>query len=415
MRATLVSAALALSTLTVPAVAFAQTAPAEPPLADQPVTTGSGTGESGAPPGQPGGIREQPAAAAQHTPGETTAGAKVDLLSRLDPELFGYVKLGYFFVTSPSNDALVGSNSGFRLVNARIGVSLHPAKDLEAVISIDGAAPMRRDLDPLEGSRVVALRDGYLDYRVSPYLRIRGGQFKAPFNAEVLLPDDALPFISRSIVSEGVLPPEGFARSGLSLDRQIGLQISSDRLGGDVGVQYAVALVNGNGANVLNNDNNSVTPVARLSAGYRDLVTVGANGFYNSATYGERPVRIDETRLGYGGDVTVNVAGVNAFAMVLFQSLHHLDVGIPDEQAMGIVAQAKYVYEPVGIEAGVRFDRLEPSDVQTNDMLTEIIGMVGYRVKGFPARILAQYTHRIEEPGASIDNDSVDALAQITF
>ena len=41
--------------------------------------------------------------------------------------------------------------------------------------------------------------------------------------------------------------------------------------------------------------------------------------------------------------------------------------------------------------------------------------MVGYRLKDFPARILVQYTLRAEEAAAQVNNDSVDALAQVTF
>lgn len=363
----------------------------------------------------PGGIHEHPPSATQTPPVQAPPQRPVGILERLRPNLFGYVKLGYFHVLNTSEDQLIGSNSGFRLINARVGLSLEPVDRLKAVISLEAAAPTRRELDPLEGTRVVSLKDGYIELAASPLFHVRGGQFKAPFNGEVLLPDEALPFITRSIVSDGLLPPEGPRVNGLSLDRQVGIQLSSDRIGGDLGAQYAVALVNGNGPNVLNNDNNAVAPVARVAILYKDLLSLAVNGYFNPATVGERPARIKENQLAYGGDLSVNVAGLNAFAMVLVRTTTHESTGLPAEQALGAVMSAKYYYEPLGIEAGTRFAWYEPSDAQPDDIRNELTAMVGYRLREFPARILVQYTMRGEEAGAEIANDSVDALAQVTF
>src|SRR5690348_3853852 len=144
MRQSLAGAALAFSLFASAGTALAQTpetapAPATDASASQPVTTGETLGESGAKPGTPGGISDTPAGAEQRTPTENATCTQVDLLCRLKPELFGYVKLGYFFVTSPADDALIGGANGFRLVNARVGLALHPAERLQAVISVDAS------------------------------------------------------------------------------------------------------------------------------------------------------------------------------------------------------------------------------------------------------------------------------------
>lgn len=355
-------------------------------------------------------VADAPPGAAQPVPEE------VPMVDRLRPELFGYVKAGYFLVLPQSSDALVGSNSGFRLINARLGLSLRPHETIEAVVSFDGALPSRDESDPLEGNRVVALRDAFVEWGPSRFARIRAGQFKAPFNAETLLPDEALPFITRSIVSEGLLPPEGFRVSGLALERQVGVQLSSERLGGDLNVQYAAAVVNGNGANVLNNDNNAVAPVGRVQLGFQDLVAVGVNAFQNSASIGTRPNRIRQNQLGYGADVSVNLAGLSLFGMFLQRNTSFEDdTGLPSEQATGAVASARYLYAPLGVEAGARFAWYEPSNAVTEDSRTELTAMVGYRPATIPARILLQYTLRAEEAGASLGNDSVDLMAQVTF
>ena len=329
---------------------------------------------------------------------------------------FGYLKAGYFFVTPAADDALVGAHNGLRLANVRLGVSLKPAEKLEVVASIDGSVAKRNETDPLNGNRVVDLKDGYVEWTPNRFAALRIGQFKAPFDQEALLPDGQLPFISRSIVSDGVTPPEGYPQEGLSLDRQLGVQIASDRLGPEVaGLRYAVAAVNGNGANVLNNDNNSVGPVARLSYEFRDLVTLGVNGFYDDRLEGVRPNRLQSTRLGYGGDLGVHVAGVDFLAVYLSRQTTHKASGLPAETATGLMGQVHYLHQASGIEGGARFATYEPSNVVPDDRLSELAVMVGYRVKQVPLRFLAQLTLRGEEKSVEVANDSVDVMAQVSW
>lgn len=330
--------------------------------------------------------------------------------------LEGYVKAGYFFTGAPADDALIGGRSGFRLLNVRLGVSLRPVERLEVYASVDGSVARRRELDPLDGSRVVDLKDAYLAWDAHRFAQLRIGQFKAPYNAEALLGDGSLPFISRSVVHDGVLPPDGFARQGMTLDRQVGLELASKRLGSEAfGFRYAVALVNGNGANALNNDNGMVAPVARLQAEYRDLVTFGVNGFYNQETQGVRPNRLTSDRLGTGADLAVSVRGVRALAVLLLRNTTHPSTALGAESALGAMGQLHYLHARTGLEGGVRYAYFEPSSTEPNDRLTELSAMVGYRLPSFPLRVLLQYTMRGEEPGVAIANDGIDALAQVTW
>src|SRR3954465_8937772 len=89
------------------------------------------------------------------------------------------------------------------------------------------AAPQLNPADPLTGGRIVEMRDAYVEYKVCKGFIVRAGQFKAPFNGETLLGDPILPFIPRSVMTDGVGPPEAYGpREGLTLGRQIGLMIS---------------------------------------------------------------------------------------------------------------------------------------------------------------------------------------------
>ena len=359
-----------------------------------------------------GGVRETAPGAAQPTQAEEAVSTGSGFA--LNPQLFGYVKAGYFLVLPMNEDSQIGSNSGFQLINARLGLTLRPAEMLEATVSIDGAVQRREPGDPLRGERIVALRDAYLEFTPYEFLRIRAGQFKAPFNAETLLPDNALPFITRSVLTQGILPPEGPVQEGLTLDRQVGVQLSSARLGGKVGFEYAVAVVNGNGANELFNDNNSIAPVARLALSYDSLLSIGVNGFYNVLSLGAAP-RITETQLAYGGDVTLVTGGLHAMGMFLVRSVGHPDTDLPTEEGMGALGQVRYHFESLGLEAGARVAWYQPSGALAFAERTEITGMVGYRAARIPARILIQYTHRIEDAAVEIGNNSVDLLGQVTF
>ncbi|MHB8874385.1 MAG: porin [Myxococcaceae bacterium] len=327
-------------------------------------------------------------------------------------ELFGYAKAGYFFVTPSQDDALVGSRSGFRLANLRVGMSLKPVAKLEVVASVDGSVAKRNETDALNGNRVVDLKDAYVEWSASPFAHLRIGQFKAPFDQEALLPDGQLPFISRSVVSDGMLPPEGYPQEGMSLDRQVGLQLSSEKLG--PGLRYEIAVVNGNGPNVLNNDSNAISPVARFSYQYKELVTVGVNGFFDQRMEGQRPNRIASDRLGYGGDLGLKVGGVEALAVVLLRGTTHPGTGLPPESALGLMGQVHYRHTS-GVEGGVRFASYDPSSIVPTDRVMEGAAMVGYRLSEVPLRVLAQYTLRLEEPSVSISNDSVDVMAQVTW
>lgn len=282
------------------------------------------------------------------------------------------------------------------------------------MVTLEASAPLRDLGDGLAGTRIVALRDAFIEWRAGRFLRLRAGQFKVPFNAESLFPDATLPFVTRSVVTDGIFPPEGPPRFGLALDRQIGAQASSERLGGAVGFQYAVAVVNGNGPNTLTNDDNGVSPVGRLTLSLHDWLQVGANALYNPTPFGDAPGGV-ETQLSYGGDVSVNAWGLSLFGMYVTREITRPGPGLPTERADGWVAQLRYDFTAIGFDVGVRYARLEPKRAQEQDWISEATALLGYRPDGLPLRVLAQYTLRTEAPAVAIPNDSVDLLAQVSF
>ncbi len=326
--------------------------------------------------------------------------------------LNGFARVGTFYTFPFQDEQVVGGHGGFRVADFRLGLDFHPVEKLTIYTSIELAAPLVDPLDPLTGRRIVDVRDAYVQYDVANFFQVRAGQFRPPYYAEMLQSDGAIPFISRSVLAGGLNPPEAYGpRQGLAPDRQVGLQITSARLGGDLlGFKYAVGVFNGNGLNQLFNDNNSVMPVARVELDLMKKVTLGLNTSYNARTEGVRPNRLTTNQLSYGVDLAGTFGGFSALAAFLGRASTYSFAGLPADSALGILGQARYFHEGTGLEAGARFAYFEPSSAQSDDQVMEFAGMVGWKPFELPFRVLLQYTHRNEEARATYSNDSVDVM-----
>jgi hypothetical protein len=100
--------------------------------------------------------------------------------------------------------------------------------------------------------------------------------------------------------------------------------------------------------------------------------------------------------------------------VLLWRNLQHAEVG-GTEQGLGAMGSVAYVHAPTGLEAGVRVAYYEPSNLQPSDQQLEAAAMLGYRASFFPGRLILQYTLRVEEPSASIGNNSIDLMVQVSF
>lgn len=85
------------------------------------------------------------------------------------------------------------------------------------------------------------LRDAYLTYTTVRDLQIRGGQMKVPYGRQRVVSSSALQMVDRSIIT-----------GELNLDRDVGVQLLSDDLGGHGGkLAYNVGVFSGDGRNRL--------------------------------------------------------------------------------------------------------------------------------------------------------------------
>ena len=355
--------------------------------------------------------KDVPAAVTPETAPAPAAAPEVQIPWYQKFTLTGFARVGVFYTFPFQDQQLVGSNGGFRVADFRLGLEFRPVDKFTVYTSIELAAPLVDANDPLTGRRVVDVRDAYVQYDIARFFQIRAGQFRPPYYAEMLQSDGAIPFVSRSVLAGGLTPPEGYGpRTGLAPDRQVGVQVGSTRLGDRFGFKYAVGVFNGNGLNHLFNDNNAVTPVARVELDISQRVTLGLNGYYNSRTDGARPNQLTTNQLSYGADISAGHMGFSGLLAFLGKSSSYSYAGLPTDSSLGALAQVRYLNTPTGLEAAARFAFFEPSNAQTDDQVVEVAAMVGWRPFELPFRILVQYTHRNEEARATYSNDSVDAM-----
>lgn len=324
----------------------------------------------------------------------------------------GFARVGVFYSFPVREDQLVGSNGGFRLADFRLNFDFRPIKKLTVYASVEFAAPLVDPLDPLAGRRIVDLRDAFIEYEICSGFILKAGQYRPPYYAEMLLSDGAIPFVSRSVLANGIAPPEGFGpRTHLAPDRQLGLQVASKRLGNEtIGFKYALGVFNGNGQNQLFNDNNMINPVGRVEVDLLQTVTLGVNAGYNVLTSGARPNRLSTNAFDYGVDLEAHKWGFQVLGGFLGRSSTYSFMGLPADSSMGALGQVRYFHDGTGLEGAARFAWYEPSRAQTDDQVIELAAMVGWRPFRLPFRVLAQYTHRNEERLVSYPNDSVDLM-----
>jgi len=324
--------------------------------------------------------------------------------------LSGFARLGVFYTFPFTDEELVGGHGGFRVADFRLSAEFRPIDDVTTYASVELSAPVADLNDPLVGARIVSLRDAWVQYQVCSGFIIRAGQFRPPYYAEMLLSDGAIPFVSRSVLAGGLLPPEGYPTKPLAPDRQIGLQVHSKRLGGTFGFRYALGVFNGNGLNQLFNDNNAPMPVGRVEFDFKEHLTLGLNAYWNARTEGTRPNRLTTYQLAYGADLEAHGYGFSGLVAFLGKSSTFNYEGLQPEGALGVMGQLRYFHEGTGLEGAARFTWYEPSTAQLDDQLIEIAAMVAWRPFELPFRVLLQYTHREEERPVSYPNDSVDVM-----
>lgn len=358
----------------------------------------------------------------------------------------GYVRMMYKAISNDANQPLIGANDGFLLANARPTFTGALKNGLGFRLQMELAANLDNpDTTSPAREMLIRPRDTYIFYHPSSYLEVQLGQFKPPHDLEGLMSTGAVVFAERSVGSRGVAPFEAQnPTAGLSIDRQIGLQVlgqyfptSADNSAKGFGVRYAAAVTNGTSSNQTVNDNDALAYYGRLSLHWGDYVSLGGGYMHNNLLIGTAPDQVGVTRTGLTGDLYVRAMGIHAFASYQ-QQQDTTDLFTnrnPDGQDSTFVTSAAYQVQlgyhipVVHLMPTVRYAFMDPTssfndtalsepgqDVRDIDALTYITLGLNYVAPTYPVQVMLNYTLAQEQDEArAIDNDQLDLLVQLTW
>lgn len=218
-----------------------------------------------------------------------TAQGCVETSSDEGPQLVGYVQPqfnSYLFGQDDYGNSLMPSTFFFK--RARIGVVGSIPYDVSYYVMAE-FSPGLKGGDPY-------LLDAFVTYApLGKYLKFSVGQFKSPFSLELNTPCHALHTINRSTVVNNLASPF----------RDMGLMFlgSSDSLFGipDL-ISYKIAILNGTGINVKD-DNKNKDIAARIVIAPFEWLKIGASTRFGKV--GKINADDDqESRTRYAGDIT---------------------------------------------------------------------------------------------------------------
>lgn len=189
-------------------------------------------------------------------------------------KIFGFFQPEYNYTLSDPTE------SSFAFRRARIGVRGRVYEDFSYYFMLE-TSPF------IGGVGSAYLMDAFITWDKYDWARISVGSFKQPFGKEVSTACSKLTTIDRAIVSDQLVAPQ----------RDYGIAV----FGGNkyTKFEYAVALMNGRGLNVKDN-NNKKDIIGRLTYKVTHFMTVGG-----SFRYGY-PNNDSDTRTTVGGEVLLN-------------------------------------------------------------------------------------------------------------
>jgi hypothetical protein len=311
-------------------------------------------------------------------------------------ELFAFwprarLRTGYSIVQPDSQLAFVGRNDGFFLDQNRFGFDA-AYKDwmrfrlIVDVVTILPGAPANQPVNPV----LAAVRDAWVSFLPSPFLTITVGQQFMPADLEGSTTIATLPFAGRSVAASGVAAGQGYAVTGLSPARQTGVVVASEEalIADDVAISYAAGVSNGNGQNILGNDNKLPAAYLRFGVDVGESFAAHVGGRYNPRTVGTAPNLFDETdALGFA-DIQANVGGFEFAASAMARATSYatlVPVGGGDlatDIALGgtawLAVRDPFGADFFGLVPAVRASYYDPSSQFADDQLLETTVAVRY-------------------------------------
>jgi hypothetical protein len=315
--------------------------------------------------------------------------------------------------------------SSFSLAHAEVILEGHAVSPMfEYRLQLDAATPQK-------------VEDAFVQWRFTRPVGVRGGQFKVPFGLQNLYWTADLEFVDVSA-----------ATAAFSPGWDLGAMVVGRPLAGRL--QYQVAIVNGAGANVAN-DNIDLGYAARIVAAplgplpptegdvdwhAKPLVSAGLSGFYNLVPTDiqlrdptqsidvNRDGRVDSVAIWQGG---VEVRAIWRGAAVQgewFSRLEDPGIAGPSRKFWGAYAQASYFVLPHRLLVGARIGQTDlplygataAARLLAGIRVAEQSAVVGAYLRGNRAKVQVDYTHlATTDAGTAPEEHRVRAAVQLGF
>lgn len=325
------------------------------------------------------------------------------------------LRLRYDAIEQDPSVDFIGRNNGFGLSSGRLGLAGQYRDWLNFELLMDGGFVEQTDRNLVAGSTFAALKDAWVELKPWDFIQVRAGQFKTPFDEESMRSTSDLRFVDRSVGNRGIRSGEGYQTLGLSPPRNLGVMAGAEDFTlGPLGMQYLVAVVNGNGENQAFNDNSVPAVYGRLALSAFDAVSLGVGGTYNPRTVGALPNLYDEVDAGFTVDAHAAMFGAFADASFIWMNTQFPTTGAPDSQAMAATGEIGYRLW-FGLGAGYRFGWYDPTSVFANDSVMEHTIGVRYDLPRLPLALVLDYTIALEQPGRELNNNRLGALIQLNI
>jgi phosphate-selective porin len=339
---------------------------------------------------------------------ESTSDEGVQVIGYIQPE-FRYDFMGTDELTGESMD-----QNSFYFNRMRLGVVGN--------IPYDFSYYAIAELSPTLGGPFIL--DAYISYnRFGPWAKISVGQFKNPFGLELSTPCHKLHTINRSEAVSNLAGP--FRDFGVMVSGGTDtLSILGSKTKNLFG--YQLALMNGNGMNVQ--DNNSYKDfIGRVTFHPFEFITLGASFRKGRHPAADPTATEEDVRERLGLEVELNYKNF----LVQGEYIQGSDIGSyttgggcgdPVEIHEGSVDREGYFVQamymtPWNIQPVVKYEYYEPN--KAADVLNDQISTITYGLNIFPnewTRLQINYLYNVEENGTvEFPNDALLIQAQVVF
>ncbi len=326
-------------------------------------------------------------------------------------------------------------NNRFRFRRARLNVSGEFLEHFDFKLEGDF-----QQGDGLAGSRsAFSATDVFLNWHAFPEANLKFGQYKAPYGLDQITSDTTLFTAERTLVT-GALTPE----------RQVGVQIWGKPLSNlwpekkDL-LNYSFGMFNGNGRNVIVNDNNTFLYVGRMELvpysgkwhGQDTKWKLGLDGYYSrdakDVNLGISRWQPDgsilpfsthspDERIAWGVDQSFTLGPFDLIAEYLEETVRPTTAAptFAEFVANGYYVQGSYFFCNRKLQLVSKWESFNPGQAAHDD-IRSITGGLNYYIKGDSLKLMLNYIHTWSEfrrynPGLGQDEfDQALVRMQVMF